>query len=147
MTNNYKCCALIRQLMYYYNWCIITPKHHMNHISLNVFTWENWANSLSASIGIWPSNSWQQSLREGSAKAVNTWLTWICPLIRLIIMIGMNHTYVIIYDQFSKLVFMTHYFEWFYYVSNTNWRTAPGSAWVRRRGGCTGYTGTLWRPG
>lgn len=35
-----------------------------NNVHTHTITWENWANSLSVSMGIWPSNSWQQSLLE-----------------------------------------------------------------------------------
>ena len=140
MTNICDRCALMRQFMYYYNGCIITPKHHMNHItSLNVFTWENWANSLSASIGIWPSNSWQQSLREGSERAVTTWRTWICPLIRLIIMIHMNHTYVIIYDQ------LVNWILWHTLIISSDSTMSMTPFDVRLRGvhGCGGVADVL----
>lgn len=40
------------------------PEQLVKEPAENVLTCENWANSLSASMGTWPNNSWQQSLEN-----------------------------------------------------------------------------------
>lgn len=81
------------------------------------FTCENWANSLSASMGMWPRSSWQQSLsepiesesvRERAAEYINT--------------VNNNDN------------------------NKTRWLTAQASAWEQRSDGCTACTETPWRP-